>query len=100
MAAKGIPEKIWPAAEWVRRPGDKRHRKDQGAEYLLGFQQSQASETEGKDLPSVEQDQIREHLKGIDRHKSEGPDGMHPHVWKELANVTTRSLSIIFQVSW
>ena len=41
----------------------------------------------------------RECLGGINVHKAKGPDGMHPHVLGELAELTAEYLSIIFERS-
>lgn len=41
----------------------------------ISFQQSQAPETDGEDLPLAEQDHVKEYFNIIDRHKSMGPDG-------------------------
>ncbi|KFQ82293.1 hypothetical protein N337_01910, partial [Phoenicopterus ruber ruber] len=35
-----------------------------------------------------------------DTHKSMGPDGIHPRVLRELVEVLTKPLSIIYQQSW
>ncbi|GAB0183716.1 mitochondrial enolase superfamily member 1 [Grus japonensis] len=72
---------------------------------MTGFQQSQVPKTDGKawskeDLPSVEEDLVRQYLSKLDPHKSTGPDGMHPQVLKELADVIVRPLLIIFERSW
>ncbi|GAB0177898.1 mitochondrial enolase superfamily member 1 [Grus japonensis] len=66
-----------------------------------GLQESQVLETKGKDwskkdVPLIEEDQIREYLSNMDTHKPMGPDGIHPQVLRELADVIVRLLSIIF----
>ncbi|KAK4817544.1 hypothetical protein QYF61_019501 [Mycteria americana] len=39
-------------------------------------------------------------LHHLDTHKSMGPDGIHPRVLRELAEVLTKLLSILYQQSW
>jgi len=53
-----------------------------------------------EDLPLVEQDLVRDDVSKLDMHKSMDPDGMHPQVLMELADVIAEPLTIIFERSW
>ncbi|KFP58021.1 hypothetical protein N323_02901, partial [Cathartes aura] len=50
--------------------------------------------------PFVNTEIVSDQWHQLNVHKSVGPDGIHPRLLKELADVTARSLSIIYQRSW
>ncbi|KAK4822567.1 LOW QUALITY PROTEIN: hypothetical protein QYF61_016136 [Mycteria americana] len=50
--------------------------------------------------PIIQGEMVSDLLHHLDTHKSMGPDEIHPRVLKELADVLTKTLSIIYQQSW
>jgi len=51
------------------------------------------------DLLLAKEDCVRDHLSNMDTHKSMVPNGMHPQVLRELADVIAEP-PIIFERSW
>ncbi|KFQ30312.1 hypothetical protein N332_10395, partial [Mesitornis unicolor] len=50
--------------------------------------------------PIIHEEMVSDLLHHLDIHKCMGPDGIHPRVLRELAEVLTKPLSIIYQQSW
>ncbi|KAK4816589.1 hypothetical protein QYF61_018637 [Mycteria americana] len=68
----------------------------------LGTQSLELEDRDGDQngAPIIQGEMVSDLLHHLDTHKSMGPDEIHPRVLKELAEVLTKPLSIIYQQSW
>ncbi|KAK4823927.1 hypothetical protein QYF61_008313 [Mycteria americana] len=68
----------------------------------LGTQPLELEDRDGDQngAPIIQGEMVSDLLHHLDTHKSMGPDEIYPRVLKELADVLTKPLSIIYQRSW
>ncbi|KAK4819351.1 LOW QUALITY PROTEIN: hypothetical protein QYF61_001243 [Mycteria americana] len=68
----------------------------------LGTQPPELEDRDGNQngAPIIQGEMVSDLLHHLDTHKSMGPDEIHPRVLKELADVLTKPLSIIYQQFW
>ncbi|KAK4826807.1 hypothetical protein QYF61_011615 [Mycteria americana] len=55
---------------------------------------------EQNEVPIIPGEMVGDLLHHSDTHRSMGPNGIHPRVLRELAEVVTKPLSILYQQSW
>ncbi|KAK4821972.1 hypothetical protein QYF61_006171, partial [Mycteria americana] len=72
------------------------------ANCTLGTQPLELEDRDGDQngAPIIQGEMVSDLLHHLDTHKSVGPDEIYPRVLKELAEVLTKPLSIIYQQSW
>ncbi|GAB0206371.1 mitochondrial enolase superfamily member 1 [Grus japonensis] len=73
-----------------------------GAYRKDGTQPRELEDRDGEqnEAPIIQGEMVSNLLHHLDTHKSMGLDGTHPRVLRELAEVLTKLLSIIYQQSW
>ncbi|KAF1590602.1 UNVERIFIED_CONTAM: hypothetical protein FQV16_0005669, partial [Eudyptes robustus] len=58
------------------------------------------SHREQNEAPITQGEMVSDLLHHLDTHRPMGPDGIHPRVLRELAEVLTKPLSTLYQQSW
>ncbi|KFM03700.1 hypothetical protein AS27_15612, partial [Aptenodytes forsteri] len=68
----------------------------------LGTEPPELGDMDGErnEAPIIQGEMVSDLLHYLDTHKSMGPDGIHPRVLRELVEVLTKPLSILYQQSW
>ncbi|KAK4825063.1 hypothetical protein QYF61_023067 [Mycteria americana] len=68
----------------------------------LGTQPPELEDRDGEqnEAPIIQGEMVSDLLHHLGTHKSMGPDGLHPRVLRELVEVLTKPLSILYQQSW
>jgi len=68
----------------------------------LGIQPPELEDREGEqnEAPKIQEEMVSDLLHHLDAHKSMGLDEVCPRVLRELVEVLTQPLSIIYQQSW
>uniref|UniRef100_A0A670IGU3 Reverse transcriptase domain-containing protein n=1 Tax=Podarcis muralis TaxID=64176 RepID=A0A670IGU3_PODMU len=59
-----------------------------------------ANDSAEETLPRITKEIVQEYLASLDVFKSPGPDELHPRVLKELTEVISEPLAVIFENSW
>ncbi|KAK4825622.1 hypothetical protein QYF61_001302 [Mycteria americana] len=78
---------------------------DLSQQYTSWSRGTQPPELKGREgeqngAPIIQGEMVSDLLHHLDTHKCMGPDGIHPRVLRELAEVLTKPLSILYQQFW